>query len=157
EYARARPGARYFVTFDADGQHRVDDVEAMIERLRAEPVDIVIGTRFGGSQTLSVPFLRRIVLRSIVFLSVRNRRLGLTDAHNGLRAFNRTVADDLDLLMNGMSHATEFVGLVDRHKWRVTEQPVTILYTEYSRAKGQSLFNGVNILADGLLHARLRR
>ena len=157
EYARARPGARYFVTFDADGQHRVDDVEAMIERLRAEPVDIVIGTRFGGSQTLSVPFLRRIVLRSIVFLSVRNRRLGLTDAHNGLRAFNRTVADDLDLLMNGMSHATEFVGLVDRHKWRVTEQPVTILYTEYSRAKGQSLFIGVNILADGLLHARLRR
>ena len=55
--------------------------------------------------------------------------------------------------MNGMSHATEFVGLIDRHKWRVTEQPVTILYTEYSRAKGQSLFNGVNILADGLLHA----
>ncbi|MCS3880897.1 glycosyltransferase involved in cell wall biosynthesis [Gordonia amarae] len=157
EYAREQPGARYFVTFDADGQHQVPDVEAMIGRLRTEPVDIVIGTRFGGEQSRSVPLLRRIVLRSIVFLSLRNRRLGLTDAHNGLRAFNRTVADKLDLLMNGMSHASEFVGLIDRHKWRVAEQPVTILYTEYSRAKGQSLFNGVNILADGLLHARLRR
>ena len=41
EYARRRPGARFFVTFDADGQHRVDDVSAMIERLRREPVDIL--------------------------------------------------------------------------------------------------------------------
>ncbi len=59
--------------------------------------------------------------------------------------------------MNGMSHASEFVALIDQPKWRVSEQPVTILYTEYSMAKGQSLLNGVNILADGLLHGRMRR
>ncbi|MFW0786612.1 glycosyltransferase family 2 protein [Gordonia sp. CPCC 206044] len=157
EYARAQPGARYFVTFDADGQHRVEDVAAMIARLRSEPIDIVVGTRFAEGRSESVPALRRIALRTIVFLSPRTRRLGLTDAHNGLRAFNRTVADQLDLLMNGMSHASEFVALIDHHGWRVAEQPVTILYTDYSRAKGQSLINGVNIVADGLLHSRMRK
>ncbi|MGC4961174.1 glycosyltransferase family 2 protein [Gordonia sp. DT218] len=157
EYARVQPGARFFVTFDADGQHRVDDVVAMIERLRTEPVDIVVGTRFAEGRSESVPPLRRMALRTIVFLSPRTRRLGLTDAHNGLRAFNKTVADQLDLMMGGMSHASEFVALIDHYKWRVTEQPVTILYTEYSRAKGQSLINGVNIVADGLLHGRMRR
>lgn len=157
EYARAQPGARFFVTFDADGQHQVDDVSAMITRLRTEPVDIIVGTRFAEGRSESVPPLRRIALRTIVFLSPRTRRLGLTDAHNGLRAFNKTVADQLDLLMSGMSHASEFVALIDHHHWRVAEQPVTILYTEYSRAKGQSLINGVNIVADGLFHTRMRK
>ena len=157
EYARAQPGARYFVTFDADGQHQVDDVSTMIARLRTEPIDIIVGTRFADGRSESVPPLRRAALRTIVFLSPRTRRLGLTDAHNGLRAFNKTVADQLDLLMSGMSHASEFVALIDHHHWRVAEQPVTILYTEYSRGKGQSLINGVNIVADGLFHTRMRK
>ncbi|NED61655.1 glycosyltransferase family 2 protein, partial [Streptomyces sp. SID10244] len=59
EYARMQPGARFFVTFDADGQHRVEDVVAMIERLRTEPVDIVVGTRFAEGRSESVPPLRR--------------------------------------------------------------------------------------------------
>ena len=46
EYARSRPGAAVFVTFDADGQHRVKDVVRMIDRLCAEDLDIVVGTRF---------------------------------------------------------------------------------------------------------------
>src|SRR2546423_7797651 len=44
EYARGRPGARYFVTFDADGQHQAEDVVAMLERLRAATLDIVLRT-----------------------------------------------------------------------------------------------------------------
>lgn len=157
EYARSQPGAKYFVTFDADGQHQVDDVEAMLARLRAEPLDIIVGTRFAGQDNTNVPLIKRIVLRTVVMLSPRTRRLGLSDAHNGLRVFNKTVADNLDLTMNGMSHASEFVRLIDEKKWRVGEQPVTILYTEYSMAKGQSLLNGVNILFDGLLSGRMRR
>lgn len=157
EYARAQPGARYFVTFDADGQHQVADVIRMVNRLRTEPLDIVVGTRFGRPKTEDdqVPLLKRIVLKTVVALSPRTRRLGLTDAHNGLRAFNRTVADSLNLRMNGMSHASEFVALMDTCGWRVGEEPVEILYTEYSMSKGQSLFNGVNILADELLSKRL--
>lgn len=159
EYARAQPGAQYFVTFDADGQHQVKDVLAMVERLRTEPLDIVVGTRFGENREDSgddqVPLIKRIVLKTVVLLSPRTRRLGLTDAHNGLRVFNRTVAEALNLRMNGMSHASEFVALMDSEGWRVGEQPVDILYTEYSMSKGQSLLNGVNILSDGLVGKRL--
>lgn len=157
EYARQQPGAQYFVTFDADGQHQVKDVVAMLDRLRTEPVDIIVGTRFGRprAEDDQVPLIKRIVLKTVVMLSPRTRRLGLTDAHNGLRVFNKKVADELNLRMNGMSHASEFVSLMDEKKWRVAEQPVDILYTEYSMSKGQSLINGVNILADGLLARKL--
>jgi polyprenyl-phospho-N-acetylgalactosaminyl synthase len=156
EYAREQPGAKYFVTFDADGQHQVEDVERMIKRLRDEPLDIVLGTRFHG-RTEHIPFLKRFVLRTVVALSPALRKLKLTDAHNGLRAFNRKVADDLNITLNGMGHASQFVELIAREDWRVAEEPVTIRYTEYSMAKGQSLINGVNILFDSLLRTNARR
>src|SRR5262245_11235889 len=46
EYALAR-GAEIFVTMDADGQHDVADVVAMVERLRDTPeLDLLLGSRF---------------------------------------------------------------------------------------------------------------
>jgi polyprenyl-phospho-N-acetylgalactosaminyl synthase len=157
EYARSRPGAAVFVTFDADGQHRVKDVVRMIDRLIAEDLDVVVGTRFADSAPAQMPRLRRILFPLIAKLSPASRRLGLTDAHNGLRVFNKTVADGLNLTMNGMSHASEFVAVIAENHWRVVEEPVEILYTDYSKSKGQPLINGINIVVDGLLRGRMRR
>ena len=142
EYARKQPGARVFATFDADGQHRVKDVAAMIDRLAAGDVDVVIGTRFArapasqASPASRPPLLKRIVLRTAARLSPRGRRLGLTDTNNGLRVFNKKVADGLDITMSGMSHATEIVMMIAENEWRVVEEPVEVLYTEYSKSKG---------------------
>ncbi len=155
EYARAQPGAKHFVTFDADGQHQVKDVVRMVQRLRDEPLDIIVGTRFAGQDNSQVPWIKRVVLKTVVMLSPRTKKLGLSDAHNGLRVFNRRVADEMNIRMNGMSHASEIVKMIDQNGWRVAEEPVDILYTEYSMSKGQSLINGVNILADGLVARRL--
>ncbi|CAN5510756.1 glycosyltransferase family 2 protein [soil metagenome] len=157
EYARTQPGARIFATFDADGQHRVKDVAAMVDRLAAGDVDIVIGTRFAGQPASQVPAVKRLVLRAAAFLSPSIRKLGLTDAHNGLRVFNKTVADGLNITMNGMSHASEIITLIIENKWRVAEEPIEILYTDYSLSKGQPLLNGVNIVFDGLLRGRMPR
>jgi glycosyltransferase involved in cell wall biosynthesis len=156
EYARSQPGSRVFATFDADGQHRVEDLVTMIDRLRRDDVDIVIGTRFGAGVSRP-PLLKRVVLQTAVRLSRRGRTLGLTDSNNGLRVFNKTVADGLDITMSGMSHATEFVMLIAENHWRVAEQPVEVLYTDYSQSKGQPLLNGVNIIVDGFLRRRLPR
>jgi polyprenyl-phospho-N-acetylgalactosaminyl synthase len=160
EYARNQPGAKVFATFDADGQHRIKDLAAMIDRLAAGDVDVVIGTRFGRAETSldsRPPLLKRIVLRTAARLSPRGRQLGLTDTNNGLRVFNKKVADGLDITMSGMSHANEFVMLIAENNWRVVEEPIEVLYTEYSKSKGQPLLNGVNIIFDGFLRGRTRR
>ena len=157
EYARKQPGAEVFATFDGDGQHRVKDVAAMIDRLCAGDVDVVIGTRFGKDAGARPPLLKRIVLQTAARLSRRGRRLGLTDTNNGLRAFNKKVADGLDITMSGMGHANEFVMLIAENHWRVAEYPVEVLYTEYSKSKGQPLLNGVNILFEGFLRGRIPR
>ncbi|OBF74562.1 glycosyl transferase [Mycobacterium sp. 852002-51613_SCH5001154] len=157
EYARKQPGAQVFATFDGDGQHRVKDLAAMVDRLCAEDVDVVIGTRFGAPGGTRPPFVKRLVLQTAARLSRRGRRLGLTDTNNGLRVFNKKVADGLDITMSGMSHANEFTMLIAENHWRVVEQPVEVLYTDYSKSKGQPLLNGVNIIFDGFLRGRIPR
>ncbi|NKX49459.1 glycosyltransferase family 2 protein, partial [Arthrobacter deserti] len=47
-----------------------------------------------------------------------------------------------------MAHASELIHQLGELKPRLVEHPVEIIYTEYSKAKGQSLLNGVNILTD---------
>ena len=157
EYARSQPGAQVFATFDADGQHRLKDVVRMIDRLSTDDVDLVVGTRFAEPTTSKPPLLKRIILRVAALVSPSSRQLGLTDAHNGLRVFNKKVADRLNITMSGMSHASEFITLAVENGWRVAEEPVEILYTEYSKSKGQPLLNGVNIVFEGLLRARTPR
>jgi len=147
EFAREQPGAAYFVTFDSDGQHQVSDALAMVQRLRDEPYDIIVGSRFLDGRT-NAGALKKFVLRLAVLFERLSTGVHLTDAHNGLRAFNLTTARTLRIRQNRMAHASEIVAQIGNHKLRYAEQPVHIIYTDYSRSKGQSLWNSVNILSE---------
>ncbi|KRC34191.1 glycosyltransferase family 2 protein [Oerskovia sp. Root22] len=147
EYARTRPGAKYLVTFDADGQHQVDDVVAMVELARTEGLAIVFGSRFLDDRT-HPGLLKRVVLRTAVWFTNRSTGLRLTDAHNGLRVLRVDAARAVDLRQDRMAHASEIVHQLGRTGLPWREHPVHVLYTDYSRGKGQSLWNSVNILVD---------
>jgi glycosyltransferase involved in cell wall biosynthesis len=147
EAALQIPQVKYLVTFDSDGQHSVADALAMVERLRLGDIDVVFGSRFLDERT-EVGILKKLVLKLAVLYTNALSGVKLTDAHNGLRAFNRQVAERIELTHNGMAHATEIVNQISRGKFRYTEMPVHIVYTEYSKAKGQSLWNSINILFD---------
>jgi glycosyltransferase involved in cell wall biosynthesis len=146
-YALGDPRVRYFVTFDADGQHRVDDAVRVRDRLRRGDVDVVFGSRFLDDRT-EVAASRRLLLRSAARFMKARWGLRLTDAHNGLRGFNRALASALDIQHNGMAHASEIAATVAAMHLRYAETPVQIRYTERSRAKGQPLLNLVNIAFD---------
>lgn len=147
DFALAQPGAEYFVTFDSDGQHRTEDAERMVQRLRVEPLDIVVGSRFLDGRT-KPGALKKLVLRLAVLFERLTTGVKLTDAHNGLRALNRTAAIAIRIRQNRMAHASEIVSQIGRRKLRYAEEPVHIIYTDYSRSKGQSLWNSVNILSE---------
>jgi hypothetical protein len=51
-----------------------------------------------------------------------------------------------------MAHATEIVLQLGRTGLPWREFPVEVLYTDYSKAKGQSLLNSINILVDLLVN-----
>ncbi len=150
EFALSFDQAKFFVTFDADGQHRVEDVGTMLRTLTREDVDIVLGSRFLGT-TENMPRLKKVLLRTAVQFSNLTSGIKLTDTHNGLRVFNRYVAENMQITLSGMAHASEILEIIRRQKFTYREVPVKIVYTDYSKSKGQPILNAVNIAFDVLL------
>lgn len=151
EYALTDARAQYFVTFDADGQHDIKDVKKMLQHIRKnKSIEIVLGSRFLG-EVKNISRLKKHVLKLAIKFSNLTSGLKLTDAHNGLRVFNRKVAESLNITMPDMAHASEIVHRIAEKNFKYKELPVTISYSEYSKAKGQPVINAVNISFDILL------
>jgi glycosyltransferase involved in cell wall biosynthesis len=156
EFALASPDAKYFVTFDSDGQHRVEDAVAMLELVEEGGYDVALGSRFLGAAE-NMPLVKRLVLKAAIAFSNATTGIHLTDAHNGLRVFNRAFAEDLEITTPDMAHATEITQRIAEQKYRYIEVPVIIRYTDYSLRKGQSVINAVNISFDLLMNRITRR
>lgn len=150
-----RNGASHIVTFDADGQHRVEDALAMVEQLDRHDVDVVLGSRFAGA-AIGMTWRKRWVLKAAVIFTRLTTGLALTDTHNGLRVFSRAGAQSIEIRQDRMAHASEILSQVAKKRLRYEEAPVTILYSAYSIAKGQRLSNSVRILED-LVMGRLSK
>lgn len=149
DYA-VRHGADVVVTFDADGQHRVEDVGRLVAALDANDADVAIGSRFLELKS-NVPALRRLMLRAGAAFMRMTSGVALTDAHNGLRAIRHRAAQKIRLTIDGMAHASEFIDEIYRLKLRVVEVPVVIHYSDYSLAKGQSSVAAFRIAFDYLM------
>ena len=140
-----RRGAHHIVTFDADGQHAVEDIPNLIAALA--DADIALGSRFLGSVE-GATRQRIMLLRTAVLMSNRMSGLQLTDAHCGLRAFRAEIAPHLRITQNRMAHASELLRKTKRAGVRVVEVPCTVRYTEHSMRKGQGGFQAVRVLFD---------
>lgn len=147
EFALQDPCMDAVVTFDADGQHRKADALDMLARIRRGEADIVLGSRFLDERT-KVSRMKRLVLKTAAIQSRLATGLELTDAHNGLRVLGRDFVQNVHLTQNRMAHASEIVHRIAELQPRWVEHPVEIVYTDYSKSKGQSLLNSVNILAE---------
>lgn len=147
DYVMGDPDMRYAVTFDADGQHRVEDAVRMVQALRDEDVEVVLGSRFLGSTTRA-GLAKRALLRLAVVFERMTTGLKVTDTHNGLRALTRTALEQIRIRQNRMAHGSEFLREIARSGLPFREEPVHIVYTDYTRSKGQSMWNMVNIMND---------
>lgn len=156
DYALQDPEAKYFVTFDSDGQHRLEDVVTMLPFVETGGYDIALGSRFSG-EAENISLLKLLVLKAAVRFSNLTAGVRLTDAHNGIRVFNRPFAENLRITIPNMAHATEIIHQISDGGYRYVEVPVTVKYTDYSRAKGQSVFNAVNIAFDVLMNRMTKR
>ena len=145
-YALSR-GARYLVTYDADGQHDIADIPVMLDALRSRGADVVLGSRFLG-RTTGMPLRRRMVLKAAVIFTNITAGIRVTDTHNGLRLMTAEAAAALRITQNGMAHASEILEQIGRRRLKYVEVPVHIRYTEYSLRKGQRLSGAIRIVTD---------
>lgn len=130
----------YIVHFDADGQHRIEDLQKYIEAFKNNPsLDIVLWSRFlWWDQQMS--FWRTLHKKlQLLFMKII-AGIKLTDTNNGYRMIKVSALPKLRITLNRMTHASEIESLIVKNKLAYTEVPVIILYTEYSLEKWQSLW-----------------
>lgn len=145
------------VHFDADGQHPAEQIPDLLAPILAGTADVVMGSRFlHAADARQVPFGKRLVLRLGTVVSAILTGIWLTDTHNGFRALSCRAAQLIRFREDGFAHATELLRQVSLHKLRYVEVPCKICYTEYSRRKGQSVLNSVNIVTDYVIGTLLR-
>lgn len=116
------------VTFDADGQHRVEDIQIVTDPIAKNEADIVIGSRFLGDNNTDVPTYRKIGIKTITNLTNVGSQTKLTDSQSGFRAYHRRVFPDILPSEHGMGVSTEILIKAAKKKLRIKEVPIKILY-----------------------------
>tara|TARA_B100000029_G_scaffold471132_1_gene510541 strand:+ start:709 stop:1587 length:879 start_codon:yes stop_codon:yes gene_type:complete len=115
------------VTFDADGQHRVEDLETIIEPIIENKSDIVIGSRFLEKQS-EVPNYRKFGIKVITQVTNASIKKKLTDSQSGFRAYNKEVLKNIIPSDLGMGISTEILIKASKQNLRISEVPIKILY-----------------------------
>lgn len=152
-----RAGADAVVHFDADGQHDPAQIEHLLAPVLNGSADVTLGSRFLRPEDAArVPSGKRVVLRCGIWISWLMTGVRLSDTHNGFRALSRRALERIRLRENGFAHATEILQRIREARLSYLEVPITVHYSEYSRQKGQRLWNSVNILFDLLLSRIIR-
>lgn len=144
-----KKGADIIVTFDADGQHKSEEIELLVKPLLLEEVDIVLGSRFLKDN--KIPLNKSIILKLATFFTRLYTGLKVTDTHNGFRAISRKAAMSINIRQDGMAHASEILEEIKKNDLKYKEVPVTVAYTDYSLQNGQKLSNSLRIVWDLLL------
>ncbi len=138
--------AEVIVTFDADGQMCPKDITALVDEVLNGGVDVALGSRFLSAPPTGMPRTKRITLKLAATFTRLTTGLKVTDTHNGIRAFRREALRKFRFTQNRMAHSSEILSEIARNKLSYREVPVSIRYTPYSKNKGQSIFNSINIL-----------
>lgn len=147
-----RKGAKYFVTFDADGQHDSNDIPGMIALLEQQDADIIFGSRFLPGAKTNVSRSRSFALNIGRYVSYMVSGILLSDSFNGLRLLTNKAVQKIRITENRTAHPVQFLMLAASEKLKYAEFPVSIHYSEYSKGKGLKNKDGIKILFEIMLH-----
>ena len=150
DYINRYTDADALITFDADGQHSIDDAINFAEEISKTEKDIIFGSRFIEDDS-NVPIFKKIILKTATLLTNILLSVKLTDTHNGLKAIKTKVLDKIEISIDSYAFETELILEVAKKKIKYMELPTSIQYSEYSKQKGQSILNSIRIFEDIIL------
>lgn len=142
-------GIEWWVTYDADGQMSIADMEWFMAHADNTKYDLVIWSRFVAWSVIeNMPVMRRIILIGGRVVTWIFNGLRVTDVPTGYRMYHATTLPKISISSDRFSYQNEIIGSMRRHHLRFIEIPVHIIYTEYSLSKGQKNLSALKILKE---------
>lgn len=132
------------VVFDGDGQHAPADVPTVVEPVINGDSDLVIGSRYLGSED-ETPSYRRLGQRILDMLTGQTARMKLSDTQSGFRAFSPEAVESLDLRTAGMGVESEMISSATEHGLTIDERPIDVRYEGIDGQTFNPLQHGLNV------------
>ena len=148
--------ADILVTFDADGQHRIEDIEKVIQPIINNESDIVIGSRFLDESEKNVPKYRKVGIKVITKITNSTIKEKLTDSQSGFRAYSKKVLDDISPTEEGMGISTEILIKSSNKNLKISEVPIKILY-EGDTSTHNPISHGSSVIMSTIKYTALQR
>jgi len=120
--------ADVLVTFDADGQHRIEDISKVLTPIKEGNADIVIGSRFLSEESNDIPNYRKLGIKVITKITNTSIKEKITDSQSGFRAYNKKVLSEIIPTEMGMGVSTEILIKASNKACKIIEVPIKILY-----------------------------
>lgn len=137
---------RAIVMLDGDGQHRADDIPAVLEPVLAGEADVVVGSRFRELKS-DIPLYRQLGQHGLNLVTNATSGVRLSDTQSGFRAFSAAALEQLCFSKAGFSIESEMQFLLRDHRLRVVEVPIQVRYAEPAKRNpyrhGMQVVNGV--------------
>ena len=147
--------ADVLVTFDADGQHQISEIDTILEPISNDQADIVIGSRFLGT-TKDLPKYRKIGIKTITGLTNVMTGSKISDSQSGFRAYSKKVIENISPTESGMGISTEILIKSVKKNMRITEIPITISY-ENNQHSQEPISHGTSVIMSTIKHVAIER
>ena len=147
--------ADVLVTFDADGQHRIEDINVILEPIKNNIADIVIGSRFLNNNQ-EIPKYREIGIKAITKLTNVTGGTKITDSQSGFRAYNKKILDKIKPQESGMGISTEILIKSQKADFKITEVPITVLY-DGDTSTHNPISHGSSVILSTLKYVAIER
>lgn len=133
------------MTFDGDGQHDPRDIARVLKPIINKKADIAIGTRLKNSK--GMPWYKKIGNFGLNIITLLLTFRWTSDTQSGFKAFSKNALSKMELNSLGYEFCSEIIMQAGAKRLKIKEVPIKVIYSSYSKSKGQSLLNGVNIVA----------
>jgi len=143
------------VTFDADGQHQISEIDSVLKPIIENNADIVIGSRFLGT-TKDLPKYRKIGIKTITSLTNTLTGSNITDSQSGFRAYSKKVLNEITPTESGMGISTEILIKSAKKEMRMTEIPITISYEGNTHSQ-EAVSHGTSVVMSTIKHVAIER
>ena len=147
--------ADILVTLDADGQHKIEDINKIIKPVVDGEADISIGSRFLKEDS-NTPGYRKLGVKIITKVTNSSLSEKITDAQSGFRAYNNKVLQSLTPADSGMGISTEILIKSSNLGLKIVEVPTEIQY-EGDTSTQNPVSHGTEVLMSTLKYISIER
>ena len=120
--------SEFLITLDSDGQHRIEDIQTILEPLKTGKADIVIGSRFLNNDGKNVPSYRKVGIKILTKLANTSLEQNITDSQSGFRGYGKDVIENVTPSESGMGVSNEILIKASKQGLKIVEVPIIILY-----------------------------